>query len=151
MVKISGKRETPEDDVERLAEKIYNEYGNKIEDIDSFNKYFNKYMGTMKGATGTKLRKKVFENMIETHPLIIPKITPTSKKEVKKLPIEKVKPKFQYLRYVKNKIVYARKETLIYKIKKKEITRIIYRGKLGRFTSSKSLRERKGIKIHKVI
>lgn len=151
MVKISSKRETPEEDVERLAEKIYNEARGKIIDEDNFDEQFNKYMGTIKGATGTKLRKKVFENMIETHPLITPKITPTPKKEVKKLPIERVKPKFQYLRYVKNKIVYARKETLIYKIKKKEITRLIYRDRFGRFTSTKSLRERKGIKQHKVV
>ena len=155
MVKISIKRETPEEDVERLAEKIYNESRGNIVDIDSFNEQFDEYMGELKGNTGTTLRKKVFTKMIDEHKSIVAeRLHPKKgrpKKETEILEDKRVKPKFVYLRYSKNKVVYAREEKLVYKIKKKEIKRIIYRDRFGRFTSSKSLRERKGIKIHKVV
>ena len=155
MVKTSIKRETPEEDVERLAEKIWNESKGDIADIDSFNEYFDEYMGDLKGDTGTKLRKKVFTKVMDEHKSVVAeRLKPKAgrpPKEAEILEDKRVKPKFIYLRYVKHKIVYAKKEKLIYKIKKKEITRVIYRDRLGRFTSSKSFRERKGVKVHKVV
>ena len=148
-------RVTPEDDVERLAERIWNEYGNEIEDIDSFNKYFNKYMGTMNEKQESKLRKSVFKKVSEEHKSVVeerlhPKAGRTPK-EAGILEDKRKKREYTHLRYVKNKVVYASEETLTYKLKTKKITRIIYRDRFGRFTSIKSLRERKGKKIHKIV
>lgn len=155
MAKISVPRETPEEDIDRLAENLWNNYGDDIEDIDSFNEYYDKYMGEMTKKQETKLRKKVFEILTEEHKSVVKEVLKPKKgrppKETEILEDKRVKPKFIYLKYSKDKVVYAREEKLIYEIKEKEITRIIYRDRFGRFTSSKSLRERKGIKIHKVI
>ena len=155
MVRISIKRETPEEDIERLSERIWNEYGAEIEDIDSFNKYFNKYMGTMSEKQKSKLRVSVFKEISEEHKSVVREVLKPKKgrpkTETEILEDKRVKPKFTYLRYSKNKVVYAREDKVTYKIKKKEIIRTIYRDRFGRFTSSKSLRERKGIKIHKVV
>lgn len=155
MVKISVPRETLEDDIDRLAEKVWNNYGEHIVDIDSFNRYFDEYMGEMTDNQGTKLRKKVFVRMREEHKSVVSEVLKRKvgkpPKETETLEDKRVKPKFVYLRYSKNKVVYARKQTLTYKIKQKEIIRVIYRDRFGRFTSDKSLRERKKGKVHKVI
>ena len=155
MAKISTPRTTPEEDIDRLAENLWNTYGENIEDIDSYNKYFDEYMGELTHKQDTKLRKKVFENVRERHKSVVPERLerkvgrPTKGTEI--LEDKRVKPKFVHLRYVKNKVVYAREDKLTYIIKEKEITRIIYRDRFGRFTSSKTLRERQKVKIHKVV
>ena len=71
MVKISKSRKTPEKDVDRLAEKIWNESNGNIIDIDSFNEYYDEYMGDIKGGTETKLRKNVFTRVIEKHKSVV--------------------------------------------------------------------------------
>ena len=166
---------TPEDDSDRLAERIWNEYGDKIEDVDSFNEYFDKYMTRdfeedLTNRQDKILRKEVFESIREKHKsvieeqLIVKKGRPRKKfpkvegkkivdgdREAGIIIDRRKKQKFTYKRYVKNADVRARKETLTFTIKKKEYTRIIYRDRFGRFTSEKSLRTRKGIKLSQVV
>ena len=173
MVKISIPRKTPEDDMERLAENLWNEYGDKIEDVDSFNLYYDKYLTNdyttdLTKAQDTTLRKKVFDAIKEKHKSVLrervirrgkprekfPKVNGKTMidgdREARILKISK-KPKYIYLRYVKNKVVYARKEILKFTIKGKKYRKIIYRERYGRFTSGESLRKRKKVKISKVI
>lgn len=142
------------DDVDRLAERIWNDFGEDIIDIDSYNKYFNKYMGEMTNKQKISLRRNVFDSIRKEHPSVVAeriyKKAGRISKEAEIIEDKRVKPKFTHLSYVKHKVVYAKEERLTYKIKQKEITRTIYRDRLGRFASTKSLRERKKVKVHKI-
>ena len=154
MSKVSIPRKTPEEDIKRLSERIWNDYGDEIIDIDSYNKYFSKYMGEMTDKQERELRKEIFNDMRREHPSIIPerihKKVGRPPEEAEIIEDKRVTPKFVHLSYVKDKVVYSKEEKLTYKIKKKEVTKTILRDRFGRFASKKSLRERKKVKVHKI-
>ena len=170
-MKVSKPRITPEEDFDRLAEKIWSLYGDDIEDIDTYNESFDRFFKeeVKKEPTSnqdTTLRKEVFKSLEGKHPSVVEEhLYPKTGRPKKAEHFEdKRKAKaFIYIRYIYNKEehisrkVFTRKETLTYLTKKKkeiiftERKRVVYRDRFGRFTSEKSFVERKGKKIHQVI
>lgn len=67
-----GKRFTPEEDVNRLAERVFRDSGQNIQDKEMFDLAFNDYMSDidMSEKQDTVLRKKVFDKMRSSHPEI---------------------------------------------------------------------------------
>lgn len=161
MSKISKVRITPEEDFDRLAERIWKDYGDNIEDIDSYNTAFNEFFNLQVGAKPTPkqdtiLRKEVFKLLEGRHPSVVEEHLYPAKGRPKKaehFEDKRKKKTFIYIRYVYNKkenisqVVFTRKETLTYKIKDKEIKREIFRDRYGRFTAEK----RRGKKVHQVV
>lgn len=151
-MKVSKIRTTPEEDIDRLAERIWQDYGDNIEDIDSYNTAFNEFFNLQVGEKPTKkqdtiLRKEVFKSMQETHKSIVEEHLYPAKGRPKKaehFEDKRKKRQFTYLGYIYDrkthisKKVFTEKETLTYKIKDKEIKREILRDRLGRFASEKS-------------
>ena len=155
MSKVSKVRTTPEEDFERLAERIWNDYGDDIEDIDSYNVAFNEFFNLQVAKIPTKkqdtiLRKEVFKSIEGKHPSVVEEHL--YRKEVRKRKAEHFEDKrkaktFIYLRYTYDKKeniskkVFTRKETITYLTKKKEETifterkRVVYRDRFGKFTS----------------
>jgi len=68
-----GKRFTPEEDVDRLAERVFRDSGQSIEDEEMFNLAFDSYLGEVElnKLQNTTLRKKVFDSMRASHPEIM--------------------------------------------------------------------------------
>lgn len=168
---MTKKRVTPEEDVERLQENLWNTYGDKIIDADTFNEYYDKYLTNdfttdLTTNQDKQLRKEVFNLITLEHksviterglqragkerknfPKINGKIVADGDREAGIIIKKEAKPKFTHLRYIKNKIVYARETEITFKIKDKEYTRIVYRDRLGRFTSG----TKKGVTLQQVI
>jgi len=158
MVKISKKRITPEEEIERFAERIWLDYGDGIEDIDSYNVAFNEFFNLQVGSKPTQrqdenLRKEVFKVIKEKHPSVVSEHLYRGRGKPKKTESfedKRKKPKFIYLGYFHNKKrniikkTFVRKQTITYLTKKKgekiftERQKVIYRDRLGRFCSIKS-------------
>lgn len=161
MSKVSKVRTTPEEDFDRLAERIWKDYGDGIEDIDSYNVAFNEFFNLQVNEKPTKrqdtiLRKEVFNIIEGKHPSVVEEHL--HRKEVRKRKAEHFEDKrkaktFIYIRYVYDKKenishkVFSRKEKLTYKVKGKEIKRDVFIDRYGRFTSEKQ----KGKKINQVV
>ena len=170
-MKVSKVRITPEEDFDRLAERIWKDYGDDIEDIDSYNTAFDEFFNLQVGEKpspkqNTILRKEVFKSLENKHPSVVEEHLYPSKGRPKKAEHFEDKRKakhFIYIGYIYDKQthiskkVFTRKETLTYLTKKKgeiiftERKREILRDRLGRFTSKKSFKAKKGIKVHQVI
>lgn len=142
---MAKKRRTPQDEFDRLADNLWNKYGEKIKDIDSYDEYFDKYLDVettpLSSAQDGKLRKEVFDSMGEKHKSVVKehlgeiidhKIKPKDKRtirDVEHLEDKRVKPKFTITaiinikkpnekrgEYIGEKIVFVRENT--FKIKK---------------------------------
>lgn len=63
------KRVTPEQEFDRLAERIYNEHGENIVDRDTFDVFFNRYMGSedITRKRDVVLREKTFDYYAKNH------------------------------------------------------------------------------------
>ncbi|MGQ4876771.1 MAG: hypothetical protein ACP6IY_22110, partial [Promethearchaeia archaeon] len=72
---MAKKRFTPQDEFDRLADNLWNRYGDKIKDIDSYNEQFDKYLEVdvtpLTKKQDIKLRKEVFKSMKEKHKSVI--------------------------------------------------------------------------------
>ena len=164
-MKVSKVRITPEEDIDRLAERLWQDYGDDIEDIDSYNVAFNEFFNLQVGEKPTKkqdtiLRKEVFKSLEGKHPSVVEEHLYPSKGRRKKAEYFEDKRKaktFIYIGFIYDKKthiskkVFTREETLTYKIKDKEIKREILRDRFGRFASKKSFKAKKGIKVHQVV
>ena len=153
---MAGRRITPQDEFDRLADNLWNKYGNKIRDIDSYDEYFDKYLDVettpLSSNQDKKLRKEVFDSMHEKHKSVVEehlgeiidhKIKPKDKRtirDVEHLEDKRVTPKFTITAIINikhpkagetkgDKIVYVRENT--FEIKGKKVTRLIDR--FGRF------------------
>lgn len=161
---------------ERLANRLWDKYGSKIEDVNTFNEYYDKYLTNnfkhgINNEQDTTLRQQVFGHITRKHKSVIGEISLTSEagKHRKKFPkidgkmkidgdreagiiiTKEVKPKYTFRRFVKNKPVDARQMQLFYTVKGEKYVRVVYRDRLGRFTSGKSTRTNKGIKLNQVV
>ena len=170
---MGKKRVTPEEEFDRLAERIWLDYGysDDIEDIDTYNQAFDEFFSedVKKEPTNrqdTILRKEVFKSIRINHPSVVDEHLYKKVGRPKKAEHFEDKRKsevFIYIGYVYNKKehiskkVFTKKETLTYKTKKKgekvftERKREVFRDRSGRFASEKSFSERKGKKIHQVV
>ena len=151
-MKVSKQRITPEEDFDRLAERLWQDYGDNIKDIDSYNTAFNEFFNLQVGEKPTKkqdtiLRKEVFKSLENKHPSVVEEHLYPAKGRRKKAEYfedKRKKRQFIYIGYIYDKKeniskkIFADKEILTYKIKDKEIKREILRDRFGRFASEKS-------------
>lgn len=155
---MAKKRETPQEEFDRLADNLWNKYGEKIEDIDTYNEYFDKYLDIettpLTSNQDGELRKEVFKSVRVKHESVVKehlgeivddKIKPKDKRtirDVEHLEDKRKKAEFTEVgivniqnpkvgEYKGEKVVYAREVT--FEIKGKKITRL--RDRLGRFVS----------------
>ena len=110
---MSKKRETPETEINRLAERLMNVEGANITDRKSFNESYDTYMTSNEDLTSKQeleLRSKVFTRIRQQHPDI-----PFSRDDE-----ERIEPKFKFnfLGTKKGKPVFARKSFIMIKGKK---------------------------------
>jgi len=127
------KRVTPEDDYYRLAERVMNNYGDKISDASSFNHYLLNYIKLL--PKNHDLRKednveKVQEFAVQQHFV----------EEIEKIPVEKIKERkvkkdFDVVGFRRGRTTFAREEFV--KIKNKRVVR--YRDERGMFVSVKKV------------
>ncbi|MDD5059409.1 MAG: hypothetical protein PHQ60_16250 [Sideroxydans sp.] len=133
---MAGKRTTDQEDYNRFARNIYGIYGDEIQDIDSYDRAFDDYMGEdLQGGQDRELRKGGFEALKKMHPSIVQEYSADVKKIDKRKQRKVIKPKgeYVYIAYAGDKVVYARQDKVIYHYKKGMESRIVYRDRKGRF------------------
>lgn len=123
------KRFTPEEDVDRLSERVWNWAHGNIADKEDFDAVFDDYMGEMNHKQETKLRSEVWEKLSGKRRL---RQKPKRRHKVRKTE-KRPTHKFKSVGKVKRKVVYARRDYVFIKGKK----RTIFRDKQGRFVSTK--------------
>ena len=107
---MSKKRETPETEVNRLAERLFNVEGANITDRKSFNESYDTYMTANEDLTSKQeleLRSRVFTRIRQQHPDI-----PFSRDDE-----TRIEPKFKFniLGTEKGKPVFARRSFVVIK------------------------------------
>ena len=137
---MAVKRKTPIEDMERLAENLFNKFGDKINSKETFSQFYDSYMYGEVSADA--LKPKVFAKYVRQAakravPLkdvkrlktkeVVKEFRPTDGK------VKVVKQEFKTVGRIRGKIVFARVSK--FKIKGKPITRFIDRK--GRFVSVK--------------
>ncbi len=66
-----AKRTTPEDDVERLSERVWRDAGGTIRDKATFDSAFDSYMdGDLNPKQDKQLRNRTFDKVISNHPSV---------------------------------------------------------------------------------
>lgn len=121
------RRKTPETDVERLAERIYNFYGDTITDKDSFDNAFDEYISELTQGQDKKLRKDVYKEYKKNYI----KVRERPRRKIKVKP--KIKRELTVLGKVKRTIVYAEPTSVV--IKGREVRK--FRDRYGRFVKVK--------------
>lgn len=132
-------RTTPEDDIDRLAERVWRRGKGKIQNRADFNRVYDTYMSekTAHGAgSNTELKDSVFKSLQRSHRSVSSSTATTQKRlkvfgEVAKRPSDL---EFNVLGKVKGRTVYARAT----RIKRKDGREpVVYRDRKGHFVSVK--------------
>jgi len=129
---MSRPRKTPEEDVDRLAERIWRHGNGNIKDINTFEEVFKSYMPVgLSYKQQQALKKETFKAIRNKHSNV-------SEKRVTKIPkTEKVleRRKFVFRGYSKGKLVDATQTYVVYTNKKtgQQKKMIRYRDRKGRF------------------
>lgn len=155
---MAQKRNTPQDEFDRLADNLWNKYGDKIRDIDSYDEHFDKFLDIetkpLSSKQDKKLRKEVFDSMQGKHQSVVKehlgeiidhKIKSKDKRtirDVEHLEDKRRKPEFTITaiinikkpnekrgEHIGEKVVFSREIT--FQMKGKKVTRLIDR--FGRF------------------
>jgi len=130
------KRVTPEEDIDRLEERIWRRGRGKIETQDDFIQVYSGYLKDSQSKDNSQLRKKVFERMKQKHPQVSNKSGMSKERKDIFLTAGQRASKKEYdtIGFQKGRQVYVRRT----KYKKKDGREItIYRDSKGRFATLK--------------
>jgi len=130
------KRTTPEDDYDRLAERIWRRGGGRIKNQADFISVFDSYMRESDQKSNKSLIQGVFERIQKKHPKVSSSLF-TEKARVEAFVKAGGKPsaaEFNVLRLSKGRRVYARRTKLV---DRWGIERVVFRDKKGRFVPKK--------------
>lgn len=119
-----GKRGTPVEEVERLAQRLLTAYPS-IRDRNTFDRAYDDYMEVLNENQDNVLRKKVYNEVLAQRP----KIKKEKRPDVKKQKEIVKKQTFEKTGKIKNKVVFARQGFVV--IKGQRVT--TFRDRKGRF------------------
>jgi hypothetical protein len=117
---MAKRRKTPEDDFERLAERMYSQrFAGQISDKETFDNAWNSYF---KGEhPKASLKKRVFETLVDKYDVSPERVSPERKelrkavKKVKKEKISRAKPdEFEFIGRQRGRVAYARRIEIIF-------------------------------------
>lgn len=140
-------RRTLEDDVDRLAERIWDSGHHLIQDGEDFNNVFDNYLIEVNEKQDTTLRKKVFDALRRKHPGVSTKGEHLSEKKKKEFTTRVLKRKeFTYIGKSGKRVVMARRTIL--QVKGKE--RVVYRDMKGRFVKITPTTQKKEVRLKRI-
>lgn len=131
-------RKTPEDDIERLAERVWDRGREKIQDRSDFEAVFLGYMvNEGRASKSKKLRDAVFNKIVELHPGKVFKgrlhANGEREKVFSKLAVKPTQQEFDTFGFVKGRVVKVR-QTHYYAQGRR---RVVFRDIRGRFARIK--------------
>lgn len=130
------------EDADRLAENLWSTYGEAIHSQETFNEKFDELIDPSE-AQNRDLRPAVFNEYVKNHEIAgrIESETfgkePAKQAKKRRVTLKKLKHKFKYSGYIKQRLVYARPTKINQRYKKKGVEyrkpQVKFRDSKGRF------------------